>query len=254
MIVALRDAMWSGDDTERLARYARQAEENGRLKGLLTEILGHDLLNPASVIGYCAETLSENESDPRRVMLWGMLKKNLSWLIQIVENTARLTRIEHPGEVELRTMDIAAVFGGIVENLEAEWRRKGLKVEFSARGPCRVMANPMLSDAFLNVFSNAVKYSPPGGEIRVDIEDGSNRWIVRVRDSGPGIPEDCRERIFDPYERLGMTSARGKGLGLTIARRIMDLHGGDIRAEEGADGGTVFRLSVRKDPSSGSPL
>ncbi len=248
VVVTLRDAMWSGLDTEKLARYARQAEERGRLKGLLNEILGHDLLNPASVIRYCADTLSEQEKDPRKVMLWGMLKKNLSWLIQIVENTARLTRVENPGDLELRELDLAVLFGSIVGYLEPQWREKGLDVEFLGPGPFPVLANPMLADAFLNVFSNAVKYTPEGGAIQVTVEDGGESWIVRVSDTGPGIPGDCKERVFDPYERLGLNTVRGKGLGLTIARRIMDIHGGDIVIEDGPGGGTVFRLAVRKAP------
>ena len=84
-----------------------------------------------------------------------------------------------------------------------------------------------------NVIPNAIKASPPGTEIRLTSEFARNAWRVTVEDDGPGVREEERERMFDRFVRLGESSPniRGSGLGLTISRSIVRLHGGRIWAE-----------------------
>ena len=91
----------------------------------------------------------------------------------------------------------------------------------------------LLSGALLNVMLNAGEASPAGGVVQVDLERNGAAARVRVRDSGPGIPLDQRERVFEPFYT---TKASGTGLGLALAQRTIEEHGGTIRVEDAARG------------------
>ena len=88
---------------------------------------------------------------------------------------------------------------------------------------------PQLQQAILNVVLNAIQAMPAGGLIRIQLETGDDRVIVRVRDQGPGIPDDARTRLFEPFFT---TRARGTGLGLALAKKLVEAQGGDIRVED----------------------
>ena len=94
-----------------------------------------------------------------------------------------------------------------------------------------------------NLISNAAKYNRPGGEVRVVVsrmEDGFTR--IAVADDGPGIPDDAREQLYEPFNRLGREASqvKGTGVGLTISRRIADALGARLDHASGAEGGTTF--------------
>jgi signal transduction histidine kinase len=246
VIVAIRDAT-EKEKSESVSRErARALQEAISLKELLTDILGHDLLSPATVIRCCADRLEEGETDPGRLTAWSMLQRNLSWLIQIVHNTARYSRLEKIDELDFQEMDTRGIFREVVDRLGPGCREKGLEVEFKRSGECVATVNPMIEEVFLNVFSNAVKFSPDGGRIVIDIRDEETRWVFSVRDSGPGIPDEGREQIFNRFERLDKVFVKGQGLGLAISKKIMELHGGRIWAENAPEEGAVLFIEIEK--------
>jgi PAS domain S-box-containing protein len=246
VIVAVRDAT-EKEKSETVSRERAHAlEEAISLKELLTDILGHDLLSPATVIRCCADRLEEGETDPGRLAAWGMLQKNLSWLVQIVQNTARYSGLAKVDELDFQDMDTQRIFREVVDRLNHGCREKGLVVEFRPSGECIAPVNPMIEEVFLNVFSNAVKFSPEGGRIVIDIRDEETRWVYSVRDSGPGIPDEGREQIFNRFERLDKVFVKGQGLGLAISKKIMELHGGRIWAENAPEKGAVLFIEIEK--------
>lgn len=246
VIVAVRDAT-EQEKSESLSRERAHAlEEAISLKELLTDILGHDILSPATVIRCCADRLEEGETDPGRIAAWNMLQKNLSWLVQIVQNTARYSRLANIDELDFQEMDTQGIFRDVVDRLSHGCREKGLEVEFLRSGECIAPVNPMIEEVFLNVFSNAVKFSPEGGRIVIDIRDEETRWIFSVRDYGPGIPDEGREQIFNRFERLDKVFVKGQGLGLAISKKIMELHGGRIWAENAPEKGAVLFIEIEK--------
>ena len=119
-----------------------------------------------------------------------------------------------------------------------------------------VVADPLrLEQVFTNLFDNAIKYSPLGGEIEVQVESPDGEAArISVRDHGIGIPEERRARIFDRfYQAHGNNYLGGMGLGLYISREIVVLHGGEIKADFPEDGGTRFVVSVpRGSPTAAS--
>ena len=105
-----------------------------------------------------------------------------------------------------------------------------------------------LFEAFYNIAENAIKYSPEGGRLRIDMDCDTENIIVSFSDNGPGIPEGEREKIFERFYRLDDSRARdtgGTGLGLAIAKEAIEIHGGKITVSAGKDGiGSVFTVSL----------
>ena len=108
----------------------------------------------------------------------------------------------------------------------------------------------MVEDVFENLLSNAAKYGPEGGTVWIRVDDDSTRWRVSVTDSGEGIPDADKEKVFLRFERLRKEGVKGSGLGLAIARRIVDLHGGRIWVEDAPARGARFCVTI---PKAGSP-
>ncbi len=96
-----------------------------------------------------------------------------------------------------------------------------------------------------NLTDNAVRYTPEGGKIRLRVFENANNAVIEISDNGPGIPSEERERVFDRFYRALGTKTQGHGLGLAIVKRIVEIHRGSIRIEDGLDGqGTTMRIEL----------
>jgi signal transduction histidine kinase len=129
---------------------------------------------------------------------------------------------------------------------------KGIAIDGLPQGELPAEASPLVGNVFSNLLSNAVKFSPPGSRVEIGAEEGEGNWEFFVRDNGPGIPEESRGRLFTRFERLGKTGVKGAGLGLAIARRIVDLHGGEIRVDDTPGGGSTFFVKLPRHALSPS--
>ena len=145
-------------------------------------------------------------------------------------------------------LDVASLAADTVRGataLAAE-RRVGLKVDVT--GPAAAVADrDRLTQLLLILVDNAIDHSPAGETVTVRVRQDGGRVVLDVDDRGPGIPPEERERIFEPFTRLSGTTRHGSGgtgLGLAIARRIVDAHGGTIRAGSPAGGGARFTVTL----------
>jgi signal transduction histidine kinase len=131
---------------------------------------------------------------------------------------------------------------------EADAHQKGLNwvVDASADLPIILMDPDRMAQALGNILSNAIKFTPPGGKVSVATEYSSDRLSIHVTDSGPGIPTDEQNQIFQPFYRgsQGKRIVEGMGLGLSIARDIVVAHGGDIRVNSTPGAGSTFTLEI----------
>jgi two-component system sensor histidine kinase KdpD len=106
----------------------------------------------------------------------------------------------------------------------------------------------LIQEVLLNLIENAAKFTPPGSRIRIAARVLGDRVAVEVADQGPGIPAGQEERVFEKFFRDPVGTGRaGAGLGLAIAKGIVDLHGGSIAAENRPEGGAVFRFTLPID-------
>lgn len=113
---------------------------------------------------------------------------------------------------------------------------------------CTLRGNrQLLHRALFNLVENAVKYNPTGGTVEVSARQTGGLIQIQVTDQGPGIPEECRQQIFEPFFRVDRARSRrqgGTGLGLALVRAIAQFHGGSVRAEPGPNGGSRFVLEL----------
>jgi len=135
-------------------------------------------------------------------------------------------------------VDVAAVVRDTAEVYEPLAEDKGIALEVGAPAPVRLRGEPhLLSQAVANLLDNAVKYVPAGGHVRVSAESDGRRARVVVADDGPGIPESFREKAFDRFSRLEASrSAPGSGLGLSLVRAVVRLHGGTVTLADRSPG------------------
>jgi two-component system sensor histidine kinase KdpD len=140
-------------------------------------------------------------------------------------------------------MGVEEVLGGALVGM-AE-RGHPLRVDVPETTP-RVLADPALLERVLaNLVDNAVTWSPPGVPVRVEAGAVAGRVDVRVVDRGPGIPLDARERVFQPFQRLGDSpNGMGVGLGLAVARGFVDAMGGELTIDDTPGGGTTMTVSL----------
>jgi PAS domain S-box-containing protein len=241
-------------DRERLL--AREREQTERLRQLdklkdeFVSFVSHELRTPlTSILGY-VELLIEHEADfsDEQQRFLGTVERNGQRLNRLIEDLLAYFRIED-GNVEMHPerLDLTELLTEAVESAGPAAVRKQLSLatRFTPTAPV-IGDEGRLAQVIDNLISNAIKYTPEGGEIRVSlvVEDGS--VVLSVADTGIGIPEEERERLFERFFRASTATERaipGTGLGLAIAKGLVEAHGGSIGAAP-CDPGTRFTVTL----------
>lgn len=237
---------------EELARAKEAAEAANRAKDNFLAALSHELRTPLTPVLMAAEDLCADPALPKAVHdTLGMMRRNITLEARLIDDLLDLTRIAR-GKFSLRLqhggvhflMDLALEI--VLE--EAQSKQQTIEVDLCA-SHTRMNCDPArLQQVFWNLVKNAVKFTPAGGRIHIRSFDAPGRIIVEVADTGIGIAPDALERIFLPFEQ-GTTSPEhrfgGLGLGLSISRAIVEMHGGTIAASSGGlDQGATFRVEL----------
>jgi PAS domain S-box-containing protein len=219
----------------------------------------HELRNPLAPIANGLALIQRHAADPSVVMqAHGLLTRQIQQVTRLVDDLFNISRIEH-GAIEIRpaTVDIADVVVVAVEAVQplVESRRHQLRVS-AGRGVFFVQADAArLAQVLTNLLINAAKYTEPGGSISVSAERFGAEVCLRVRDNGVGISPEHLERVFDMYAQ-GTSDPRdrmgGLGIGLAVARRLVELQGGSIAVRsEGPGCGSEFTIRMpRADDTS----
>jgi signal transduction histidine kinase len=198
----------------------------------LLSAVGHDLRTPITAMRINIEFVTDGEVRER-------LERNLAELQELTE--AVLSAAKGAGGEPKRNVDLAA----LVESLCADLDDMGEPVYWHPRDPAPLSCRPNeIRRAVRNLIENAIAY---GREASVCVKDSGGGYDIVVEDKGPGIPEDDRQRVFEPFVRLEIsrnTETGGTGLGLTLVKAIATGHGGDIELENRAGGGLRARLHL----------
>ncbi len=145
-------------------------------------------------------------------------------------------------------LDLDDLLADIVEESSIEAKAGDKRIEYRVRKPCSVVGDvELLASSFENVIRNAVRHTPAGGKVTVSVDCRDGECRVVVRDHGDGVADDDLERIFDPFYRADDSRnahSGGSGIGLAIARKAIDLHGGGIVASNASDGGLVLTIGL----------
>lgn len=243
------------DVTER-QQLEEQMQRSERLAsiGALSAGLAHQIGNHLNSIKGYAGLLNAGLADRGDVASdLEAIQKEVRSAAELMDRVMLLARTRPPAAVPL---NVPTVIREALDFVRAQARQQGVVIEEDFPEPgCDILGDPhLLMQAILNLFVNAMQAMPEGGRLAVSSGCRSAReCIIRIRDDGPGIPEDVRLRIFDPFFTTKPVG-EGTGLGLSIAQRVIELHGGMIRVESRAGEGATFELSFPVAPQPDSPL
>jgi Signal transduction histidine kinase len=232
---------------EKLKQYSLELKNSNELKDLFTDILRHDLINPATIIKGYVEYLIEVESEEKKKDALEAIERSNRKLIDLIENAANLAKLENMDELDFEAMDLKEIIEDIIDNLKPKLDEKAMNIIFEPTGEYPADVNTTIEDVFSNLIGNSIKYSPAGSNITINVDDLDNEWEVSITDEGEGIPDKDKPHIFDRFKRAHKVNVKGSGLGLAIVKRIIDLHEGTVEIKDGPDGkGTAFKVSLQK--------
>ncbi|TGC09014.1 sensor histidine kinase [Methanolobus halotolerans] len=232
---------------DRLEKYAQELEATTELKVLFTDILTHDLLNPANIIRGFTEELIILEDDQSKQKLLNKVHKNNEKLIEMMESAAKFIKLESVRDIIFEEQDIVPILEKTIRNFRDCIDKKDIDLVFDPVCSCRVMASPLIEEIFINLLSNAIKYSPEKGKIIISSTCPEDECRVQITDFGPGISDRDKPQIFERFRQADKGSVKGSGLGLAIVKRIVDLHMGRVGIDDNPLGsGSIFWVSLKK--------
>ncbi len=211
--------------------------------------VSHELRTPLTAIRGYVEALLDSPGDEENTQRFlGIIARQSGRMERLVKDLLRLARLDARQELLGRApCDLEALFQSIVADLAPSIESKEQRVTIEvADDACRVDADPpKLHDIVRNLVENAVNYSPERAEIRLAARRDARAITIEVADSGPGIPPEDLGRVFERFYRVDKSrTGPGTGLGLAIVRHLVELHGGEVRAANRADGGAVFTVTL----------
>jgi PAS domain S-box-containing protein len=237
------------------AQAARErAERASRAREEFLAMLGHELRNPLGAIGTAAHVLGRvDAADPRAVEARAIVQRGVHHLTRLVDDLLDVSRaISGKIVLDRRPLDLAETTRRAVAALERAGRLAAHRVGVEA-APAWVAADAVrLEQVLTNLVDNAVKYTPPGGAIRIAVRREDGHAVLEVEDTGVGMAADLVPRVFDLFVQGDHTldrAAGGLGLGLTLVRRIVALHDGAVEAaSEGPGRGSRFTVRLPAVP------
>lgn len=241
---------------QELQRSAAALREADRRKDEFLAILSHELRNPLAPIRTAA-TVLENETVTLDQIRWAsaLIQRQVSNLARLLDDLLDLTRVTQ-GKLHLRCerVSCASVIEAAVETIRPILDRKQHELRVELPGPGAMLeGDPLrLSQVLSNLLANAAKYTDPGGLISVEAVLGDDTLSIGVTDSGIGIAPDALERLFAMFSQVDADAARaegGLGIGLALAKGLVELHGGTISAfSTGRGRGSTFTVRLPLAP------
>jgi PAS domain S-box-containing protein len=250
------------DAEQALIAAKERAEVASRAKDNFLAALSHELRTPLTPVLMTATALSDDERLPPEVRAdLGMIQRNIALEARLIDDLLDLTAIVK-GKLQLREQlcDVHSLIGLATEIVRDEARSKPvtLHLDLAARRTGLLGDPSRLQQVFWNLLRNAIKFTPSQGKVTIRTRDETgNRLRIEVTDTGIGIDPEAIETIFRPFEQAGRENDHrfgGLGLGLAIARAIVDLHGGVITATSNGPGeGATFVIEIPGacEPASG---
>jgi PAS domain S-box-containing protein len=233
-------------------RHVEELQEASRQMGEFIAMLAHELRNPLAPIRNALQVMGLRRlGDPQLEWCRDVLERQVLHLGHLVDDLLDVNRITS-GKILLKpeAVDLASVIERAVESSTPLLQQRRHRLEIDLPGtPLVVRADPTrLSQVFLNLLNNAAKYTPEGGVVRIGASAEGEHAVVRVRDNGVGIASDLLPKIFDLFVQGSRTLDRsegGLGIGLTLVREIVRLHGGRVAVSSpGPMLGSEFAVSL----------
>ncbi len=260
--IALQEAQLAREEME-IKRYEaeklrQKAEEASRMKTELLGIVAHDLKNPLqSILGFALLIREKSEPNSDVYLMTQTILNAAERILRSIDGLLKTAALEE-GKIELnKTLyDMSRLVEEVVSSNQMQAQNKHQTLSFQAEPNCMALVDTdKMREVIDNLISNAIKYSPEGKTITVrvqhskDDDDGSApNVLISVRDEGQGLTEEDMKKLFGKFQRLSARPTAGEsstGLGLSIVKQLVELHGGKVWAEsEGKDKGSIFRIKL----------
>jgi PAS domain S-box-containing protein len=232
-----------------------ELERVNRAKSEIVSMISHEFRTPLTSIQGFSELLEDDELAPEEVRGFAAtINANARRLARMIHDMLDLDRLES-GQTAMRReqVDLNQIASDVVELVGPTSPSHEFVLEFDPRLPTITGDVDLLVRVVMNLVGNAIKYSAPGTTVTITTQETEDSVTLQVKDEGIGIPESALETIFSRYtriERIEQRHIEGTGLGLPIARQIVELHHGSVWAEIPPDGGSIFHVVLPKHSSS----
>ena len=237
-------------EAEVMERQMQQLAETDRRKDEFLAILAHELRNPLQPLQTAVEVLEHDPERPVPPRIRKIVQRQVQHITRLVDDLLDVARFT-AGKLELRRepVDLDAIIEEAVASCSSAIESRNHRVEISSHNPPAIVhGDPVrLLQCICNLIHNAAKYTEPGGRLIIEWGTHARDGFVRVTDNGRGIPGDLLPKIFDMFvqERVSPDGGGGLGLGLGLVKRLVELHGGTVRAHsDGSGKGATFEMRL----------
>ena len=233
--------------------FNRMAQELSGMETLRTDFIAnvsHELKTPLAVIqNYGTMLKAPNLSEAERQEYAAAITEASRRLADLITNILKLNKLENQQLFpEKKTYDLSEQLCECLLAFESQWEKKGLDIETDIEDGILVETNPeLMTLVWNNLFSNAIKFTEPGGTVSLSVKSDGELASVTVTDTGCGISPETGAHIFEKFYQ-GDTShaAQGNGLGLALVKRVIDIVGGDISVQSEVGKGSAFTVRLPK--------
>jgi signal transduction histidine kinase len=226
---------------------AASLEEMQRKRRAMTADIAHELRTPLAVQKANLEALQDGIYPLTHENLTPLVEQN-NLLTKLVNDLRTLTLADTGSlEIDPTPTDMSALIAQVATGFKAEFESRGVKLLISSAEDCPMVEvdQQRIRQVINNLLQNSLNHTPKGGLVSLQLACRHEQVSIQIRDTGEGIPPDALSHIFDRFYRADVSRSRdkgGSGLGLTIAKRLVRIHGGTITAENHPEGGAVFTI------------
>ncbi len=221
---------------------AEKFSESSGMKELLLDIVTHDLRNPAGVIYGMGQMLQETL--PADEML-DVIVSSSEKLLNVLDHAKNLSMVSSDEDIGMDPLHLKTIVQGVLSDFSSQLNLHQMTAEMDISEGLNVIANPLIREVFENFFSNAIKYASQGKQINIDARVEGDQVVVSVKDRGDTIVEEERESIFLRTAQLNKGKSKGRGLGLAIVRKIVNVHKGECWVEPNLPSGNSFCVKLK---------
>jgi signal transduction histidine kinase len=209
--------------------------------------VAHEVKNPLGIIKGALDILKKPEVDlETKAIMMSYIEDEILRLNRLVQDFLDFSRPQKPN---FQDIDLNSMVESIVERSKLEWEKQGIVLHWTSTQPeCTINADAdLLSQAILNVIRNACQACSDKGEVEITATDTKNSCILKISDTGKGMPAEVKAKAFEPFFT---TKVNGTGLGLAFVDRVMRVHGGRVSVLDNEYGGTSLKLVLPREGKS----
>jgi PAS domain S-box-containing protein len=259
VLAAVRDVSERSALVSQLLAARDVADAANQAKSEFLSRMSHELRTPLNAILGFAQLLELDELSTDQLESLALIRRAGTHLLDLINEVLDISRVESGNmPLSVEPVGLRQVIEESLELVTSQARARGITVAHRDLAGCDAVVRAdaqRLKQVIVNLLSNAVKYNRIAGRIDVDWAAEGDRVAVRVRDTGPGVPEQLRHRVFVPFDRLGAehTDVEGSGVGLALSQRLMAAMGGSLALDPKSSNGAAFIVELAADTLPSGP-